>query len=166
MSKMNFRNFEKFRIFLFLQSQTRRHSDSTGIKILLPCIVFYFKIKFIRNVGQPSKRIKTQFKYYGGLGQFKGIPNYTVVLLWHAILLTSSITDRLGLTSKLSTHNPFLHLIQLHSNMFHSQCKLIFYVQHRTIKSSNVEMSKMNFRNFEKFRIFSFLRSQTRRHSD
>jgi len=40
--------------------------------------------------------------------------------------------------------------------MFHSQRKLIFYVQQRTIKSSNVEMSKMNFRNFEKLIFFYF----------
>jgi len=46
------------------------------------------------------------------------------------------------------------NFIQLHSSMYHSQCKLIFCVQKRTIKSSNVEMSKMNFRNFKKFQIF------------
>jgi len=29
---MNFPNFEKFRIFLILQGQTRRHPNSTRIK--------------------------------------------------------------------------------------------------------------------------------------
>ena len=37
---MNSRNFEKFRIFLFLQGQVHSHSYSTGIKIWLPGIVF------------------------------------------------------------------------------------------------------------------------------
>jgi len=50
--------------------------------------------------------------------------------------------------------------------MFHSQCNLIFYVQQRTIKSSNVEMAKINSRNFEKFRICLFLQGQTHSHSD
>jgi len=68
-----------------------------------------------------------------------------VALLWHAILLTYVNYQCLGLTSKFSAHNPFLHLIQLHSSIFHSQFKFILYVQQRTIKSSNAEMSKMNF---------------------
>jgi len=72
----------------------------------------------MRKVGQPSKRIRAYFKYYGGLGWFRGIPNYTVALLRHAILLTYVHYQCLGLTSKLSTHNSFLHLIQLHSSMF------------------------------------------------
>jgi len=64
-------------------------------------------------------------------------------------------TNRLGLSLKLSAHNPILHLLKLHSNIYHSQY-LIFCVQKRTIKSSNVEMSKMKSRNFAKFRIFFY----------
>jgi hypothetical protein len=78
----------------------------------------------------------------------------------------ASITNRLGLSSKLSAHNPFLHLIQLHSNMFHNLCNLIFYVQQRTIKASNVKRSKIKFWNFEKFQFFLFWQDQTRSHSD
>jgi len=44
-------------------------------------------------------------------------------------------TNRLGLSSKLSAHNPFLHLLNLHSSMYHSQYNLVFCVQKRTVKS-------------------------------
>jgi len=44
-------------------------------------------------------------------------------------------TNRLGLCSKLSAHNPFLHFRKLHSSIHHSQYNLIFRVQKRTIKS-------------------------------
>jgi len=67
-------------------------------------------------------------------------------------------TNRLGLSSKLSAHNPFLNLLKLHSNIYHSQYNLIFCKQKRTIKSSNVEMLKIKSRNFEKSRIFYFYR--------
>ena len=38
-------------------------------------------------------------------------------------------TNRLGLSSKLSAHNPFLHLLKLHSSICHSQYNLVFCVQ-------------------------------------
>ena len=59
MSKMNFWNAEKFRIFYFLQGQTRSHSDSTGIKIWLHGIVFLFLNKVYEKRGPAFKTYKT-----------------------------------------------------------------------------------------------------------
>ena len=68
----------------------------------------------------------------------------------------TSINNRLGLSLKLSAHKTIFCIYLLHSSIYHSQNNLIFCVQKLTIKSSNVEMSKMNSRNFEKFRFFFY----------